>query len=202
VAACGIAGPFTGLAYDISTPNPNPQNNSAWVSNAAGEIAYVETYTGLPGAGTFAGPVPCTTQPEPLAGLAVAYRGVNYGTSRDIATLETFGQSTSPSTTFGIDVIDAPATGTSFLIINYSWPGPGFLCPPATGVGTTIWVDPTPPGLLIALPPLGPGCTSIPLPLPSGVLLGTNIFMQLVFMDGGAPALDATPGLATTIGFY
>ncbi|MCB9896532.1 MAG: hypothetical protein H6825_00885 [Planctomycetes bacterium] len=198
VGACPL-GALTGLAIDTSTPNFASPVTAAYVTDGA-TVAYIDLATGAPAPATFYTPVTCNPTPAFLDGLALSQHGVHYGKSRLNARLDTFGQSSSPGPTFGLEVTGAPSIGTSFLILNFNFPGPGFLCPPLPGVGTKIWVDPTPPGAVISLPAFGPACTPIPLPIPAGTPVGLEIFAQMVFVGpGGPPALDATNGVAATI---
>jgi hypothetical protein len=89
----------------------------------------------------------------------------------------------------------------AFLVIDDNVPGPGFLCPPASAVGTKLFVDPSPPAIILALGPLGPACTPLALPVPAGVPPGVRIFAQFVFIGtGGPPALDASHAVSATIG--
>lgn len=204
VGGCGPMGALTGLAFDTNTPNVITGTGPAAYVTDGFMVAYIDVLTGGPAAPTFYTPVPCTPVPASapfLTGLAMAQRGINYGASRAGSSLTSFGQSSSPGPTFGLEVSGAPAVGTSFLILNFSFPGPGYFCPALPGVGTKIWVDPTPPGMVIALPALGPGCTPLSLPIPAGAPPGLNAFAQFVFVGpGGPPALDATAGLAFTLG--
>jgi hypothetical protein len=165
----------------------------------------VNLLTGGPAGPTFASPTPCMPAPAPLSGLAHALHGNEYGTSQFQVELDSYGQSTSPGPSFGFALSGAPLffQAQGFLIVNTSVPGPGFLCPPKPGLGTTIWVDPSPPALIIPLGPLpmGPPCFGLPMPIPAGIPPGIVIFAQAVFIPpGGPPAYDASKGIAITIG--
>jgi len=199
VTACGL-GPLTGLAYDTSTPNGFGQPPSAFVTDGA-VVAYINVLTGAAAPPTFHAPVTCTPAPGFLSGLALANRGVEFGAPRVTAHLTSFGQSTSPGPTFGLELSGQPPAANAWRILNYNFPGPGFFCPALAGLSTKIYVDPTAPGLVNNLGPLGPGCIPMPLPIPAAVPIGLRVFVQFVFLPpGGPPAVDASNGLAFTIG--
>ncbi|MCB9896533.1 MAG: hypothetical protein H6825_00890 [Planctomycetes bacterium] len=199
VGACPL-GPLVGIAVDTSTPNFFSPVTAGYVTDGV-TVAYVDLFTGAPAPPTFYTPLTCNPTPALLNGLALAQHGVQYGAPRVGAKLDTFGQASTPGPTFGLEVTGAPSIGTAFLIVNFNFPGPGFFCPPVPGVGTKIWVDPTAPGTVIALPALGPGCVPIPLAIPPAVPAGLEIFAQMVFVGpGGPPALDATNGVEAAIG--
>jgi len=198
VAACGL-GPLTGLAYDTATPGIAGQPPSAYVTDGL-VVAYINPFTGLPAPPTFYTPVTCTPTPGFLSGLALANRGVEYGAPRVLAHLTSFGQSSTPGPTFGIEVTGAPAGSMAWLIANFNIPGPGFFCPALPGVGTKIYVDPTPPGFILPLGGLPAGCAPVPLPIPAAVPVGLQVFLQVVFLSGGPPAVDASNGLEFAIG--
>lgn len=198
VGACPM-GPLEGIAVDPATPNFTGATLSGYVTDGF-TVAHIDLFTGAPAAPTFYSPITCNPTPAPINGLALSQHGVTYGASRVSATLDTFGQSSTPGPTFGLEVTGAPSTGTAFLILNFNFPGPGFLCPPLPGVGTKIWVDPSAPGIVIALPPFGPACSPIPLPIPAATPPGLELFAQMVFIGTtGPPAIDATNGIAATV---
>lgn len=201
LTACGLGPGLTGIAFDTNTPVFSGGPPAGYVTDGT-TVAYVDLATGLPAPPTFYSPVACTPAPVPfLSGLAMAQRGVQYGTSRFGASLTTFGQSSSPGPTFGLELTGAPAGDAAWLLLNFSFPGPGYFCPGVPGVGTTIWVDPTPPGSATNLGPLPSSCVPIPLPIPSGAPTGLNVFAQFVFLpSSGPPASDATSGLCFTLG--
>lgn len=199
VGACGL-GPLTGIAYDTGTPSISGQPPSAYVTDGA-VIAYINPFTGAPAPPTFYTPVPCTPAPGFLSGLALAHRGVEYGAPRVTAHLGSFGQSSTPGPTFGIEVTGHPAAASAWMLVNFNVPGPGFFCPGLPGVGTKIYVDPTPPGFVTPLGLLPPGCAAVPLPIPAAMPVGLGVYLQLVFLPtSGPPAADATNGLRITLG--
>jgi len=201
---CGIvpAG-LTGVAYDLATPNA-ASPPSLYVSDVFGTIAYLVAAPGpaVLAPPTFYTPSPCGASAIPVTdGLAYSAGGITYGTPRVSTTIETFGQSILGSTTFGVEITGtAPGTNV-WAIVNYSFPGPGYLCPGAPAGGTTLWVDPGAPGLTILIGPLPPGCFAIPAGLPAAAALtGLNIFVQVVDVPfGGLPAVDASSGMAFTL---
>mgnify|MGYP003573118713 FL=1 len=77
---------------------------------------------------------------------------------------------------------------------------PNVFCPPVMGLGVSFWVNPGAPAILVPLPGLPSTCTSIPLALPAGTPPGVQGYMQVVFLVGGPPAVDATNGMAFTVG--
>ena len=196
-SGCGLGAPLTGIAYDAATPDFLGSVPALWVTDG-GVVAYVEAFTGAPAAPTFYAPSTCTFPNTPLTGLAASQRGITYGVPRVGSTMGSFGQSTTPGPSFGLEIDNAVPGASAFLLLNFSFPGPGFLCPPLPGAGTSIWVDPT--GLVLALGPLPGGCTPVPLPIPPGVPTGLQLFAQAIMLVGGTPAADATNGLAATIG--
>lgn len=199
---CGFTagGMLTGLAYDTATPPTFPLAGppSFFVTNGT-TVAYVAAGGG-PAPARFYAPTACTPTNSFLAGLAMPSHGVTYGSQRVLARLTSTGQTTAPGPTFALEVTSAPPGTNAWFLLNYNVPGPGFLCPAQPGVGTKLWVDPSPPALLSNLGPLPGGCVSIPLPIPAAAPPGLQGFMQLVFIPvGGPPAVDATNGLAVTI---
>ncbi len=197
VIACPLAGPLTGIAYDTNTPGVLAPLPSLFVTDGA-LVQYV-TLGGGPSPPAFYAPVPCLPVPGPLAGLALTQRSVGYGAPRIVATLDSFGQASSPGPTFGIEITGTPPGSTVFLVAAINIPGPGFACPPLGAVGTTLWVSP-PLLVILALGALPPGCVAIPLAIPPGAPTGVQVFMQVIMMAGGPPAADATNGLAFTLG--
>jgi hypothetical protein len=198
--ATGFLG-LNGLAFDTATPNVVTGDGPAMFVTDGIMVEYIDPYTGLPAPSTLYAPVPLSPTPIPLFhGLALAQHDVSFGTSRADAVLTSTGQSSTPGPTFALQVEDAPAD-SAWLILNFSFPGPGLFCPGgAPGAGTTIWVDPTPPGAVIPLGVLTP-CASIPLPIPALAPIGVQAYAQIVFLPGGSPpASDATNGLAVTVG--
>src|SRR5690606_26905942 len=117
---------------------------------------------------------------------AHSHHGVNYGTNRVTARIGAFGQSTSPGASFGLDFVGWPLGVPGWLIANVNVPGPGFLCPPLLGVGTSFWVDPTliiqPLGVL----PFGNVCFQVAVPLGPGLPPGLEIFVQAIFLPTGS----------------
>jgi len=198
--ACGLGTPLTGIAYDTSTPNFTGQPRSAFVTDG-NVVAYMNLATGLAAPPTFHAPVPCTPAPSLLSGLALAQRGVEYAKPRIAAHLTSFGQSSTPGPSFGLQVTGVPPGTNSWLVLNFNLPGPGFLCPPLPGLGTFFHVDPGAPALTLFFAGLGPGCNAIPLPIPAATPVGVRVFAQMFFVPpGGPPVVDATNGLAFTIG--
>ncbi|MHC5210915.1 MAG: hypothetical protein ACYTG2_09380 [Planctomycetota bacterium] len=197
--SCGLGVPLTGIAYDLATPGVRSQRGHLYVTDGF-TVEYVDVFGG-PAAPQFYTPMPCNPTPAPLNGLAYASHGITYGFPRFSAGIGSFGQSTTPSGTFGLEWTGQPA-GTTLvvLLVNFQSPvGLGYACPPIPGAGTLFWVDPgRPTTLLLFLPPGGPGCNPLPAPLPAGVPLGLKIYCQFFFRSTSA-TLDATEGLAFTI---
>lgn len=199
VGGCS-GGALTGIAFDTSTVSAVTGAPPAAYVTDGFSVDYIDPFTGAPAAPTFYTPVNCFPTPGFLSGLALTQGGVEYGFSRANSRLTTFGQSSSPGPTFGLQIDFAPPGTNGFLILNFNFPGPGFFCPPLPGVGTNIWVDPTAPGTVIPLGPMGPGCLPIALPIPPAVPTGLQLFAQAVFIPtGGPPAADATNGIEASI---
>jgi hypothetical protein len=194
---CALAGPLTGIAYDTNTPGVLAPAPALFVTDGF-TVQYL-TLGGGPAPAAFYAPIPCSPTPAPLAGLALSQRSVSYGAPRIVATLDSFGQASSPGPTFGIEISGTPPGSSVFLVAAINVPGPGFACPPLGAVGTTLWVSP-PLLVILALGALPPGCVAIPLPIPAGAPTGVQVFMQAIMMAGGPPAADATNGLAFTLG--
>jgi hypothetical protein len=197
--SCGLGTPLTGIAYDLATPGVRSARGNLYVTDGF-TVEYVDV-GGAPATPQFYTPLLCNPAPAPLNGLAYASHGINYGFPRVITTIGSFGQSTAPSATFGLEWRNEPA-GTTLvaLIVNLqSAVGTGYACPPLTGVGTLFWVNPArPTTLTILLPPSSSACASIPAPLPAGLPVGLKIYCQFLFRSGSV-TLDATEGLAITI---
>lgn len=199
--ACGLSPLLQGIAFDGGTPAVFPLPPSAPTLYITDGLAVARLdITGLPGVPTFGAPTACTPTPAFLSGLALTQHGTHYGTPRLLAQLDTFGQSITPSTGFGLEVFNAPAGANAWLIANYNFPGTGYLCPSAGGAGTKLWVNPTPPALILNLGPLPGGCVALPVAIPAAVPVGLEIYAQVVFIaPGGPPAVDATNAIAATI---
>jgi hypothetical protein len=202
---CFPAGPavLQGIAYDRATPSPiGSPIPRLWVTDG-----FVVGYLDIGGApagppGNFYAPTPCSPWPgPPTSGLAMASHGGTYGFPRVATTLTTFGQSVLGSGTFGVEFTGTAPGSTVFAIVGFSFPGPGFFCPPAPAGGTFLWVDPTPPGTVVTIGPLPPGCFAIPAALPAAAALnGLNVFVQAVDVPpGGLPAVDASAGMFFTL---
>ncbi|MFT7465268.1 MAG: hypothetical protein ACI9EF_003633 [Pseudohongiellaceae bacterium] len=199
---CGLFGsPLTGIAFDAGTPALLPLTPSLptlYVTNGF-VVARMDT-TGAPPVPTFGSPSNCTPTPQFLSGLALTQHGGSFGFNRVNARLDTYGQSSTPGPTFGLEVYNPPAGANAWLILNFNFPGLGFFCPPLPGAGTNIWVDPTAPGTVTNLGPMSSTCTAIPLPIPPLVPVGLEAFAQFVFVPTtGPPAVDATNGIYTTV---
>ncbi|MFT7462406.1 MAG: hypothetical protein ACI9EF_000746, partial [Pseudohongiellaceae bacterium] len=188
-ALCGVATmPLTGIAFDTGTPALAPlvpSTPTLFVTN--GTIVQRMTTTGGLPVATFGSPTPCTIAPSFLSGLALTQHGGTYGSNRINAKLNTYGQSSTPGPTFGLEVTNAPAGFNAWLILNFNFPGTGFLCPPAGIAGTKVWVDPTPPGVVTNLGPMTSSCTPIPLPIPPAVPVGWEAFAQVLFLPVSGP---------------
>ena len=199
--ACGLTTLLQGIAYDAGTPTLPPLPPSAptlYVTD--GLVVARLDVTGLFGTPTFGAPVACTPTPAFLSGLALTQHGNSYSFPRVLAYLDTYGQASTPGPTFGVDVYNAPAGANAWFILNFNFPGPGFLCPALGAAGTKIYVNPTPPAFINNIGPLPPGCVSIPLPIPSGAPVGLEVYIQIVFIPtSGPPAVDATNAVATTV---
>jgi len=197
-ATCPLAGPLTGIAYDTGTPGVLAPLPALFVTD--GVMVQYLTLGGGPAPPAFYAPVPCSPAPAPLAGLSLSHRGVSYGAPLAVATLDTFGQATSPGPTFGLEITGTPPGSVVYLVASLNLPGPGFACPPLFAAGATLWV--TPPFLVIlflgALPPI---CVPIPTAIPPAVPAGVQVFLQCIMLGpGGPPALDATNGVCITLG--
>ncbi|MHC5212415.1 MAG: hypothetical protein ACYTG2_17010 [Planctomycetota bacterium] len=196
--SCGLGLPLTGIAYDLATPGLRSQRGNLYVTDGF-TVEYVDV-NGAPAIPQFYTPVTCNPAPAPLNGLAYASHSIEYGFPRANAGIGSFGQSTTPSATFGLEWTGQPA-GTTLvaLIVNFqSAIGSGYACPPLSGAGTLFWVNPGPPALILLLPPGGPGCNALPAPLPANLPIGLKIYCQFLFR-AGSTTLDATEGLAFTI---
>lgn len=148
--------------------------------------------------GNFCAPTACSPWPgPPTSGLALASHGGTYGAPRVATTLTTFGQSILGSGTFGVAFTGTVPGSTVYVIANFSFPGPGFLCPALFAGGTTIWVSPAAPGLVILIGPLPAGCFALPAALPAAAALtGLNVFVQAIDLPvGGLPAVDSSAGM-------
>lgn len=199
---CGtLAPPLLGLAIDTawtaSGPIP-PETPKMYVTD--GLIVQYITDTGAAAGGTFYTPDTCTPTNGLLNGLALAGYGVHYGTSRVTATIGSFGQSSSPGPSWGLELRSAPIGDGIWLIYNFSFPGPGFYCPPVFAQGANFWLDPGFPGGLVFLGAVTSSCMSYPLPLGVGIPSGLTLFTQFITTPAvGPPISDATGGLAFTI---
>lgn len=197
---CGLAAPLTGLAFDTSTTAtaPIPAGAPKMYVTDGSTVAYI-TAVGTPGGGTFSNPKTCTPTNHLLNGLALAGYGLNYGTPRVSATIGSFGDSSTPGPTWGLELRSATVGHGMWLVYNYDFPTPGFYCPSQPGLGTQFWVDPGFPGGVIFLGSVTSGCTAVPLPLGAGLPVGLTVFTQFLtsFPTGGVS--DATGGLAFTV---
>jgi len=199
---CGsLVAPLVGLAVDTAWPasgGPPPGTPKMYVTDGL-TVDYV-TDTGAPAAGTFYTPVNCTPTNGLLNGLALTGHGVTFGQPRINARIGSFGQSSSPGPSFGLELHNAPAGHFVWLVYNFSFPGPGFFCPSVGGAGTQLWVDPGFPGGVNFFGNVTGPCVSYPLPLPNGLPNGLTIFVQFITTPVPSPrASDATEGLAFTI---
>jgi len=195
-AVCGLGTGLTGVAFDLASGRTFSPGGPAFYVTDGANVAYINVGGG-PAAATFYTPTNCTAAPAPLNGLAYASHGISYGFPRVTARCGTFGQSCAPGPTFGLEYSGVPQGLLTALFINTSFPGPGYLCPPAPGIGTLFWVDPT--GFLIILGPSTPACTTIPLAIPASAPTGLNVFFQFVFVNTSSVAVDSTEGCAFTI---
>jgi len=202
---CFPAGPavLQGIAYDRATPSPIGSPIPRVFVTDGFMVAYLDI-GGAPSAppGNFYAPMPCTLWPgPPTSGLAMSSHGGTYGFPRVATTLTTFGESILGSGTFGVEFTGTAPGSTVFAVVGFSFPGPGFFCPPAPAGGTFLWVDPTPPGTVVMIGPLPPGCFAIPAALPAAAALtGLNVFVQAVDVPaGGLPAVDASAGMFFTL---
>ena len=197
---CGLGFGLTGLAFDGGTPTllPLPPSQSAlWVTDgtAVGRL----DITGAVAAPTFGAPVSCFPTPAFLNGLALTQHGFRYGNPRIQARLDTYGQASSPGPTFGLEVIAAPPGSAAWMILNFNFPGVGYLCPSVGAAGTKLWVNPAPPAIINFIGLLPPNCAPIPAPVGPGVPVGLEAYVQFVFLPpGGPPAVDATNAIAVT----
>ncbi len=188
-----------GIAFDLATPN-GTSPPAFYVADAFGRIAYVDA-TSAPlviadtAPSTFYTPEPCGfSETLFVTGLAYSSGGITYGTPEDVMQISSFGQSTSPSTTFGIEVSNSPPNSQQILVAGFD-----YACPGPVVKGTSLWVGlGPPPAIILPLPSLPPDCTSILTPLPANIPAGVSIFVQVVAMSGGT-AVDSTQGLEFTI---
>ncbi len=192
---------LTGIAFDTGTPALAPLAVSQPTLYITDGFAVERmTTTGAPPLATFGSPTPCTLAPSFLSGLALTQHGGTYGSNRINARLNTYGQSSTAGPTFGLEVSGSPAGANAWMVLNFNFPGAGFLCPPAAVAGTKLWVDPAPPATITNLGPLPFACTPIPLPIPAAVPVGLEAFVQIVYLPvGGPPAVDATNPIYTTV---
>lgn len=201
VGLCGLVPPLQGIAFDLGSGGPfSPGVPAMYVTD--GFVVARININGVAAAPTFYSPIPCSPTNAPLHGLAYASNGVTYGAPRVNARCGTFGQSSTPGPTFGVEYSAAPAGTLAVLLLNTSvTPAPpAFFCPPVFGVGTTIWVNPAPPAFLIVAGNALPGCVPVPLAIPPGVPVGINVFFQWLFLVGPV-ALDSTEGCEFTVTF-
>ncbi len=195
-ALCGLGTTLTGVAFDVGSGRALSAGGPALYVTDGISVSYLDLF-GAAAAPTFYSPVTCTPAPAPLNGLAYASHGVSYGFPRVSARCGTFGQSCAPGPTFGLEYSGVPQGLLTVLIINTSFPGPGYLCPPLPGLGTLFWVDPT--GFVLVLGPSAPACTALPLPIPAAAPTGLNVFFQFLFLNTSFIAVDATEGCEFTI---
>ncbi len=198
VPACGLGTVLQGIAFDTGSGRILSPGRPALFVTDGFAIEAIDV-AGAIAAPTFYSPITCSPTPAPLNGLAFASHGITYGTNRVTARCGTFGASTTPSATFGLEYSGAPAGTLTVLLVNTSVPGPGYFCGPVFGLGTSIWVDPSPPGFILVLGPSAPGCVAIPLPIPAAVPTGLNVFTQWLFLNSSLVAVDATEGCSFTI---
>lgn len=201
VTQCGLGPGLTGIAFDGATPAgfPLPATLPALYVTDGAMVARIDI-SGSVAVPTFNNPVACTPTPGQLDGLALTQHGNTYGTNRVQARLRPFGQATTPSANFGVEVQFAPAGANAWFVLGFSWPGQGYFCPPITGAQTSVWVNPAPPGSVTNIGPLPGPCFALPLPIPAGVPPGLEAFVQIVFIPpGGPPAVDATNAVAVTV---
>lgn len=197
---CNLVPPLQGIAFDLGSGGPFSPGIPALYVTDGFVVEYLDV-TGAPAAPTFYSPVTCSATPAPLHGLAYASNGVGYGFPQVNARCGTFGQSSTPGPSFGIEYSGAPAGALTVLIMNTSvTPAPPpFFCPPILGAGANIWVNPAPPAFVFVVGGALPGCVPVPLAIPPGVPTGINVFFQWVFLNPGAIAVDATEGCEFTI---
>jgi len=197
---CGtLSAPLLGLAFDTAWTADAPiapETPKLYVTDGF-TVEYV-TDTGVPAGATFYTPTTCTTTAALMNGLALAGMGVNYGFNRVLAEIGSFGQSSSPGPSWGLELRRAPLGDDIWLAFNFSFPGPGYYCPPVFAQGTNFWVDPGFPGGLMFLGSVTAPCMTIPLPLAPGLPDGLTVFTQF-FTTAGTVVSDATGGLAFTI---
>lgn len=194
-AGCGM-GPFLeGIAMDLATTPSLFGTPPAFYVTDGFTVTYQDVFGTIAGP-TFYTPTPCNPTPAPLNGLAYASHSVSFGAPAGPATLSSFGQSSAPGPTYGLEVKGIPAPSFLFLVSGTNVPGPGFFCPPLAAVGNPLWVNPfVAPG---AVTPLffAPGPTAvIPAPLPAALPPGLEVYLQ-VFLDL-TPGAPGGPWLST-----
>ena len=197
--SCGLlTAPLTGLSLDTATPCAITGTAQAYYVTDGFFVDYLDI-TGAPAAPTFYTTVNCTPSPAFLEGLAHTGNGIDYGFNRITATVGTFGQSSSPGPSFGIEVSGAPLGANLWLVVNSNVPGPGYACPFVPGLGTRFWVNP------VGWSPFFMGtvtapCMAIPAALPPGLTPCFEIDIQFVATNSANTiALDATQGMSFTI---
>ncbi|MHC5210428.1 MAG: hypothetical protein ACYTG2_06910 [Planctomycetota bacterium] len=191
--------PPLGVAYDTATPGgpPNPPVAPSIFLHTVSPlfVTWFDTTVGVPPLLPFYAPIGGSIgPPTAFSGIAYAAHGVTYGVPPAAPTIGSVGESTSPGPSFGLTITGAPLPSFVWLIANFSFPGPGYLCPSAPAVGNPLYVDPT-GALIVPIAPAAPGTMTIPAPLPGGVPTGSGIFVQ-AFMDT-TPGLPGGPWVAT-----
>jgi hypothetical protein len=199
-ASCALVPALTGIAVDTTRPGFLGLPTTLYVTDGTTIAAIAPGGPVAPP--SFHAPLPCwSATGVPAAGLAFSLHGVTYGTGTDpggasIPLTYTFGQSTSPSATFGIGLLGADAApGTAAALFVAFAP----LCPSLTGLGgNSIYAAPT---LLLGPFPVVGGAISLPVALPAAPFIGATVYAQWIVAKGGAPgAFEAGAGMAFTLG--
>ncbi|GEM_PF-1124323 len=194
---CGLTPALEGIAMDLATTGPLTATITppAFYVTDGFVMGYADI-TGGPAAPTFYTPVTCTPMPGLSNGLAYAAHSNSYAPPPGAATLRSYGQSSSPGPTYGVQVTGIATPSFLWLVVGANIPGPGFFCPPIMTVGNPLYVDGfTPPGLILPLIGVFGTSASIPLPVPPGIPSGVELYLQL-FLDQ-SPAAPGGPWLAT-----
>jgi hypothetical protein len=200
VNACGMIKPLQGIAFDLGSGHTNSPGGPALFVTDGFNVAHLDL-AGAFAVPSFAVPVPCTPTPGPLNGLAYAAHGVNYGSPEHAVTCGTFGESSVPSSNFGLQYANAPPAQLGVLLMNASPPGTGFVCPPIQASGGRFWVDPAVglPIFAFFTPPPGQSCVPMPVVIPSTTPLGFQVFFEFLFVSGPT-IVDHTQGCSFTLG--
>jgi hypothetical protein len=199
VATCGLGPVLQGIAFDLGSGRLNSGSPVPALFVTDGfAVEHVDITGAVPGASFYA-VGPCSPTNGPLNGLAFASHGIDFGAPKIISTCGSFGQSTTPSATFGLEFSNAPPFGLGVLLMNFSVPGPGVACPPITGSGASFWVNPAfgAPAFFF-FPPTPPGCNAFLSPIAPAVPTGIEVYYQFFFVNG-ATVTDHTQGCAVTI---